>query len=417
MDVLLLSKADTDGGAARAAYRLHRGLQEIGISSRMMVQLQLSSDPSVLVASSSFGKLETKLQLSQRIDSLPLNFYRNRSPTLFSSQWFPDQLASHITQINPDVINLHWICKGFLSIETLAKFKQPIVWTLHDMWAFTGGCHYTENCDRYTKSCGACPQLQSTQEKDLSYWVWNRKARAWSNLNLTVVTPSRWLAECARRSALFQHLRIEVIPNGLDTQIFKPLNRRIARDRLNLPQDKFLVLFGAMYANSDTRKGLQFLQPAMQKLSITDWQDRIELIIFGAPKPIKATNFGFKTHYLGNLNDDVTLALVYAAADVFVAPSMQDNLPNTVMEALACGTPSVAFNIGGMPDLIEHQHTGYLAQPYDVNDLVAGIAWVLDNPERHLALCKRSRQKVEQEFTLQLQAQRYATLFEELLEN
>lgn len=417
MKILLVSTSDFEGGAARATYRLHQGFHRAGITSQILVQRKLSSDPLVVTASSSLSKLSNKLKLTERIDALPLKSYSRSKQNLFSPQWTPEQVSAAVKRINPDIINLHWVCKGFLRIETLAQFQRPVVLTLHDMWAFTGGCHYSQDCNRYIKSCGVCPQLQSSSEKDLSYQVWKRKAKAWNHKELTVVTPSRWLAECARQSSLFQQSQIKVIPYGLDTQLYKPLDRRIARDRLNLPQEKLLVLFGAMHAGSDTRKGLQFLPPALQKLNATNWVNEIELIIFGASQPNQAPNFGFKARYLGNLNDDVTLALAYAAANVFVAPSMQDNLPNTVMEALACGTPCVAFNIGGMPDLIDHQSNGYLAQPYNTDDLAAGIAWVLESQERRQVLCQQSRQKVEKEFTLGLQAQRYSSLFKELLGN
>jgi len=399
-------------GSGRAATRLNMGLVQLGQESSILTG-QKRSNSDLAIGTNFITSTVKEIQfilvnkfLHQKLSS-PAN--------VFSINITPSRLLKQIKSLNPDIINLHWVGWEFLKIEDLKKLQVPLVWTFHDMWPFTGGCHYTANCDRYTKSCGTCPQLQSIDEQDLSHWIWKRKAKAWQDLDITVVSPSHWLAECAKRSSLFQNMRIEVIPNGLDTQIYKPLNREIARDRLNLPQNKLLVLFGAMHANGDPRKGLHFLQHALQKLSTTDWQDQIELIIFGASKPRNAPDFGFKTHYLGNLTDDITLSLVYAAGDVFVAPSMQDNLPNTVMEALASGTPTVAFNIGGMPDLIDHQQTGYLAQPYDIDDLAAGIVWVLDNRERHKTLCEKSRQKAEAQFTLTRQTKAYTALYEDLL--
>ncbi|MDP5337685.1 MAG: glycosyltransferase, partial [Nodularia sp. (in: cyanobacteria)] len=221
---LLINTNDIDGGAARAAYRLHQGLQKINIDSTMLVGNKTSDDITVLGANSKLDKGWAKI--APTLDSLPLKFYPQRNDKLiFSLQWLPDQLAAQIAQSNPDVINLHWINGGYLRIETLAKFKKPIVWTLHDMWAFTGGCHYSGGCDKYTKSCGACPQLGSQREGDISRWIWQRKAKAWENINLTIVTPSLWLADCARKSILFQNLRIEVIPNGLDTEVYKPIDK------------------------------------------------------------------------------------------------------------------------------------------------------------------------------------------------
>jgi glycosyltransferase involved in cell wall biosynthesis len=207
-----------------------------------------------------------------------------------------------------------------------------------------------------------------------------------------------------------------VIPNGLDTERYKPVNRNTARELLNLPQDRQLVLFGAINATSAHRKGFHLLQPALQSLCKSSWHDKIELVVFGSSQPVAHTDFGFETHYLGKLSDDISMALVYAAADVFLAPSIQDNLPNTVMEALACGTPCVAFKIGGMPEMIEHHKNGYLAQPFEVEDLAQGIAWVLENEERHHKLGDRAREKVKQEFTLEIPARRYASLFKEILD-
>jgi glycosyltransferase involved in cell wall biosynthesis len=265
-------------------------------------------------------------------------------------------------------------------------------------------------------ACGKCPQLGSTQEWDLSRWVWQRKAKAWQNCNLTIVALSSWLANCAGASSLFQNRRIELIPNGIDTYKYRPLNQQVAREFLGLPQDKHLVLFGSLRATDNPRKGFHLLQLALQDLSQSGWQDKLELVVFGASEPENPPELGFPAHYLGQLNDDLSLAILYSAADVFVLPSTQENLANTVMEAISCGTPSVAFNIGGMPDMIEHQHNGYLAQPYSVEDLAQGIAWVLENQQRHQKLSYRAREKVEQEFTLAIQARRYVSLFTEILE-
>ena len=405
MKMLLLNTSDISGGAARAAYRLHRGLQTIGVDSQMLVQNKTSDDHTVNSPQTKLGKGWAKVRPT--VNAIPLQFYQQRDRAPYSVQWLPEQIAPEITQISPDIINLHWICGGYLQIETLAKFNKPIVWTLHDMWAFTGGCHYSQDCDRYTKSCGACPQLHSRSNWDISRWVWQRKAKAWQDLNLTIVAPSKWLAKCAANSSVFRDLRIEVIPNGLDTSKYKPIESSLARELLNLPQNKKLVLFGAMSATSDPRKGFHLLMPALQKLIYSLGQDQIELVVFGSSQPSELLDFGFKAHYLGRLYDDISLALLYAAVDVFVAPSIQDNLPNTVMEALACGTPCVAFKIGGMLDMIDHKQNGYLAKPLEVEDLARGIAWILEDELRLQSLSWRAREKVEQEFTVERQAKIY----------
>ena len=414
MKIAIINNSDIQGGAARAAYRLHQGLQIIGVNSQMLVQEKLSNDGTVLAPKTRLEQGIARAKLT--IETLPLKVYRQRDETTFSIQWLPDRIVPRINQLDPDIINLHWINQSYAQIETLAKLKQPLVWSLHDMWAFTGGCHYNQDCDRYIASCGTCPQLGSTTDCDLSRWVWQRKAKAWKNLNLTIVALSSWLGKCAKDSSLFHNSRIEIIPNGIDTQKYKPINRQVARELLNLPQDKQLVLFGSLKATRDQRKGFHLLQPALQDLSKSGWHDRLELVVFGAAQPENPPDFGFKSHYLNTLSDDLSLALVYSAADVFVLPSVQDNLPNTIMEAIACGIPCVAFNIGGMPDLIEHQQNGYLAQAYKTEDFAQGIGWVLENEERYQKLSFRAREKVEQEFTLGIQARRYLSLYTDILE-
>ena len=414
MKVLLLNHSDINGGAARAAYRLHQGLQGRGVSSEMLVQQKSSKDRTVAAPKSRVSQGIAGMRIT--FDNLPNKLYPQRKSGGFSSQWLPDKVIPKVEQLNPDIINLHWINQAFVQIETIGKFKHPIIWTLHDMWAFTGGCYYSPNCDRYTASCGSCPQLGSRKNWDLSRWVWQRKAKAWKHINLTIVAPSSWLRQCASSSSLFKDLRIELIPNGIDTEKYRPIPRQVARELLRLPQDKQLIIFGALGATSDKRKGFHLLQPALHELSQSGWQDRLELVIFGASQPENRLELDFKTHYLGTLSDDLSLAVVYSAADVFILPSLQDNLPNTVMEAIACGTPCVAFNIGGMPDMIEHQKNGYLAQAYKIEDLAQGIAWVLENRERHQKLSQRAREKAEQEFTLEIQARRYWSLFTEILE-
>jgi glycosyltransferase involved in cell wall biosynthesis len=413
---LLLSTEDIEPGAARAAYRLNQSLRKIGIDSQMLVQTKQGDDKTVigLPATSGMGKAVAGVRLT--LDHLPLKLYPNRERTTYSIQWLPEAVTSKIAKLDPDVISLHWICKGYLQIETIAKFNKPLVWTLRDMWSFTGGCHYSGDCDRYTESCGACPQLHSTKNWDLSHWVWQRKAKAFRNLDLTIVALSSWLGKCASTSSLFKDLRVEVIPNGLDLENYRPINRHLARELLNLPQDKHLVLFGAVKASSDKRKGFHLLQPALQELSKSGWQDKLALVVFGSSEPENPIDLGFKTHYLGTFSDNLSLALVYSAADVLVAPSTQENLANTVLEAIACGTPCVAFNIGGMPDLIEHQKNGCLAQPYKIEDLAQGIAWVLENEDRHKKLSEYARKKAEQEFNMETQANRYLSLFTEIID-
>ena len=411
MKILILSARDLRGGAARAAYRLHQGLLAAQVDSQMLVQNKLSDCYSVIAPKSKIKRGIAAMKPA--LDQLPLNLYpgRDRAINIYSSQWLPNNIVAQIEQLNPDVINLHWVNGGFVPIEALSKLKQPLVWTLHDMWAFTGGCHYSGTCDRYMQSCGACPQLGSDRHWDLSHWNWRRKTKAWHNLNLTVVTPSNWLASCAKSSSLFQNFPVQVIGNGIDPQLYQPHDPLFARKVFNLPTDKKIILFGALNSTQDRRKGFTLLLSALKYLKSAQQASQIELVIFGASEPSQPINFGFKTHYIGQLSDDVALSLLYASADVFVAPSIQDNLPNTVLEALFCATPCAAFNIGGMPDLIEHQQNGYLAQPEQPQDLAQGIDWILADDTRHQHLRKNSRAKAIANFQLEQQTQKYLQVF------
>ncbi len=413
MKILLVNESDTKGGAARAAYRLCAGLQGIGCDCRMLVQRRLGNDPVVIGPGP--GLKGCLSLIRPYVDLLPSRLYPGRKRALFSTAFLGGaQLLDTIGKLVPDLVHLHWICHGFVRLSTLAMIDRPIVWTLHDMWPFTGGCHYDAGCNGYKKACGMCPVLGSSMENDLSRWILKRKQRAFKGLDLTIVSPSHWLARKARESRIFSQQDIRVIPNGLDLEIFKPVERKVARHAWSLPVDKRLILFGALGAANDQRKGLDLLVSALSRAA-DGMRDRAEVVIFGAAAQDHLDNFGLKVHFMGRLDDDAMLASLYSAADVFVAPSIQENLSNTVMEAMACATPCVAFDVGGMPDLIDHMVTGYLARPYDIADLAKGIAWVLFGKDsaRHF-LSMGARQKVEREFAIDHVARRYAFLYEEI---
>lgn len=415
MNILFLNAWDKEGGAARAALRLLKGMQNEGIDTRMLVKKKNVPDPSII------GPRTRTDRIMAYIRPIMENYCIKRYPgwngITFSPALFPDRLLHQASAVNPDIVHLHWVGDGFLKVETLSGFKQPLVWTLHDSWPFTGGCHIPFDCTRYRQSCGACPALGSSRGNDLSRKLWRRKQRSWKDLNLTMVAPSRWLAECARSSPLFHDTRIEVIPNGLDLQSYRPVDMHIAREALSLPQDKRLILFGGMHIIRDRNKGFDLLKAALLELVASGWGSSAELLVFGSsgPEQVGQSDLGMKANYLGWLYDDISIALLYAAADVFVVPSIQENLPNTIMEAMACGTPCVAFNQGGVPDLIEHELNGYLAAPFDTNDLARGIAWVVEDEERRRILSFRARQKAEHDFSLKDIARRYAALYHELM--
>ncbi len=414
MKILHLNRADTNEGAARGVYWLHQALLAAKVESRMLVQKKYSNDFSVFAPETVMQKALTRL--APELETIPLLFYPKRQKSLFSPSWIPSQITDQVQTINPDIINLHWICKGLLRPESLPKFSQPIVWTIRDMWALTGGCHYTGNCLKYQNKCGNCPQLGSNSDQDLSRQLWQRKQKAWQELNLTIVTISNWLADCVRQSSLFCDQRIEVIHNGIDETKFKPIPKKVARDILNLPQNTKIILFGAINAVKDERKGFQYLVPALKKLSNFGLDTTAELLIFGSSQPKNPLNLGMKAHYLGQLRDDPTIALTYASADVTITPSLQEGFGKTALESLACGTPVVSFDSTGLKDIVDHQKNGYRAQCFSSDDLAQGIAWVLEKQSRWLDLSHQARKKVEDEFTIKAIAAKYIKLYQEILQ-
>lgn len=414
MNPLLLNYADISGGAARAAYRLHTGLRAIGVNSRMLVQAKASDDPSVLTPAGRVARLAARFAVE--LDRLPRRAYPGRQFVPWGVGWLPTAIERQAARLAPDVVNLHWVSRGFVPLMSVGRFNVPLVWTLHDQWALTGGCHVDYGCGRYRVACGACPQLGSSHPNDLTRIVLFLKHKLWHNLDITIVTPSHWLASCAHKSSLFRHQRIEVIPHGLDLARYKPMPRQAARDMLALPHNKKLVLFGAMSSTSDRNKGFHYLQPALQQLAAQGWNERAEAVIFGASRPEHDPDMGLPAHYTGRLHDDISLALLYAAADVVVMPSTQEAFGQVASEAMACGTPVIAFDTTGLRDIVEHERNGYLARPFETGDLAHGISWVLEDDERHQRLAHRARQKAEHEWPLELQAQRYLALYTEVVE-
>lgn len=415
MRIVIISTSDVIGGAARAAYRLHQELTNTGVQSLMAVQKKGSEDPAILGPETVGEKILAKGR--PHADAAVLKLYKNRNRTTpWGTGWFPNPLAKRIDKFSPDIVHLHWIGQGFVPIQELSRIRRPIVWTLHDSWAFTGGCYIPYECKNYMDKCGNCPHLASHSSFDLSRITWHRKHKHWEALNLNIVTPSQWLAGCARKSSLLNGKRVEVIPNGVNTERYRPLDKANARDILSLPARKRLVLLGSSGLNGDPNKGFAHLKSSLEKLAADDLAKSTDLVVMGVSKPIQPLDSIFNTHYLGHLHDDVSMALAYAAADVFVMPSIQENLPNSVMESMACGTPCVVFKIGGMPDLIEHEHEGYLAQPFDTTDLARGINWVLEDGQRWQRLSQQARKKVEQKFDIKNIAKRHMSLYEEIFE-
>ncbi|WP_432772784.1 glycosyltransferase family 4 protein [Francisella salimarina] len=412
MKILIVNYSDIHGGAARAAYRLHKSLLNANIDSQMLVLDKRSDDYTVLAPESNYEKLFAFFK--PRVEQVLIRHkYKNKSQALFSSANISSKnLVKKINSINPDIVHLHWINGAMLKIEDISKIKAPIVWSLHDNWAFTGGCHVMWSCQRYKNSCGSCPILSSNNTKDLSNKVFKRKQKAYQQKNMTIVGLSKWLSKTASDSPLLEDKNHINLPNPINTEVYRQFDKKLSRQLWNLPNDKKLILFGAMSATSDINKGFIHLSEAISRLNIKD----VELVVFGSSKPKNSPQFDFKTHYVGVLSDDISLVTLYSAVDVTVVPSTQENLSNVIMESLSCSTPVVAFDIGGNSDMIEHHGNGYLAKPFDSSDLANGIEWILNN-ENYNDLCKNAREKVLKEFDSKVVVQNYIQLYKDIIEN
>lgn len=405
MKILIVNRSDLDGGAARAAYRLHKALLDNEINSQMLVQYKSSDDHTVIDSSTKIQKFLGKLRPT--LDSLPTKFFKHKSKMLFSPSWLPfSNIVNKINEINPDIVHIHWICSGMIRIEDIAKIKAPIIWSLHDMWAFTDGYHYDESFDICKNGCINEPK------NFLSKNILKRKEKTYNTKkNMTIVGLSKWLNECSKKSSLLKNKKHYNLPNPINTKIFKPFNKKEARNLWNLPQNKKLILFGAMGATSDPRKGFNELSKAMNQLNE---DNNIEFIVYGSSKPKNDPHFKFKTNYLGRLTDDISLITLYSAADLMVVPSLQENLSNAIMESLACGTPVLAFNIGGNIDMIKHMENGYLAEPFNTSDLKNGIEWIIKN-DNYNNISNNARKTVLNKFDSKLIAKQYLSLYKEVL--
>lgn len=412
LKILHVNAHEQSGGAAKAAYRLHTGLNNNGTHSSMFVLNKTSRASNVFRPMRRLDRFW--FYFIGFYETYILKRYPNRNT---SSSWsinrYPTPAIKYIKEFNAQITHLHWVYSGMIPIQSFNSIPQPIVWTLHDMWAMTGGCHFSGECLAYTKSCGNCPQLGSGQMHDLSRKTFKVKEKNWKTLAYHLVAPSQWTAQCAQSSPLLQHLPIRIIPNGLDTTIFRPYDRTLARDIFDLPSDKHLVLFGAEAAQ-DPRKGLHYLNEALQKLASQNLTN-IELVIFGHDDAEQI--YPFKSHHVGFVRDERLLALLYAAADVLVAPSTQDVGPATVAEALACGTPAVGFKIGGIPDVVEHQKNGFIVTPFDVDHLAKGIQWIISDQENWQKLSQNARQTALDYLDLKKVIQQYQQLYNEVLDS
>jgi len=418
MKVVHLNGSDTRGGAARAAYRLHSGLRREGCDSSMFVAHCGSGDRSVTAFKPPMD-FTSRLHRAFRTELIWRDLARYQHTRPLDSDSFSDNRSAHRAALLRqlpycEVINLHWIA-GFVDYRSFfARVPNhiPIIWTLHDMNPFTGGCHYDQACGRFVERCGECPQLGSNKVRDLSRRIWKQKQRIFKRIDpdrLHFVAVSNWMAAEVKRSSLLGRFNVTIIANGLDTDLFSPRNHAVARGALQIPEDARVVLFIA-HSALDRRKGFILLVEALAGLQGID---NLFLISLGGGKP--ALEVEIPHLHLGYINDDRLLSLVYSSADLFAFPSSQDNLPNSIVESMACGTPVVAFNVGGVADLVRHGKTGLLTPRQSVRALRSAIVELLQDPAKRDEMAAHCRRVAQKEYSYQVQVRRYVDLYKTIL--
>ena len=418
MNVLQISTEDNTGGASRSAYRLHQAMLQQNVACEMRVLTHQTANSRVIAgrAPRSF-KQKVQVRLEQKIREFSNRKWHTDNPIVHS---FGQQSAGIVGELNgssADVLNLHWVPK-LLSIADIGQLQKPIVWTLHDMWPFCGGEHYTPDFAEARFRSGYLEGNRPATERgpDLNRQAWEAKRLAWRNQNFVFVSPSRWMAECVETSALFrdQKIRSYVIVNPLDTEhLWRPIPKLAARQLLGLAPDKKYLLAGSAGGMAHN-KGEDLLPQLMAQLEGVA-PGAIELLIFGRYQPAPTEQWPCKVHWLGSVRDDAVMAKIYSAADVMIVPSRQDNLPNTAVEAQACGTPVAAFNLGGLPDIVEHEKSGWLAPPFDVEAMAKGVLWMLQDAERIAMLSNQARALALERYSPAVVVQKYCKVYEEAL--
>jgi glycosyltransferase involved in cell wall biosynthesis len=406
MKVLQIGSSDISGGAAIAGYRLHQGLRKAGIDSKILAGLKQTNDP--------------------HVDQINKRRYINKAFSRLSASaglhylTIPDtwNIKKHSFYQDADILNLHNLHGEYFNYLALKQLtvKIPAVYTLHDMWSFTGHCAYSFECDRWQFGCGKCPNLSTypAVKVDNTHWEWLLKKWIYQHSNLTIITPSQWLKKQAEQSIL-KDKKIHCIPNGIPTDIFQPLDPKLCRTVLNLPRNKHIIAFAAQNL-SDPRKGSDLFQQALQKIPVSLKKD-LQLLILGNQSERFLENIDIPTTSLGYVEGDRLKAIFYSAADLFVCPTRADNLPLVLQESMACGTPMISFNIGGVPDLVRPGITGYLTQSEDAQDLCNGIIQLLEDHNLRETMSHNCRAIACQEYSLELQVKRYINLYQTILGN
>ena len=404
MRVLHINQSDVAGGAALAGYRLHQGLLRRGIDSRSLVSRISTQDDRIY-------PIAPASRIDKRIQTLtdPLGFAQIHLLSTFN-------LKQHSVYQSADLINFHNLHDGYFNYLAIAHLTQnkPAVLTLHDMWSITGHCSFSFGCDRWKIGCGHCPDLEifPPMKRDSSRWEWKLKQWSYQRANLTIVAPSRWMAKIARESPLFKPFTVHHIAYGIDTEVYQPLERQQCRDRLNIPKDKKVLLFVAHHLQ-ERRKGSDLLIAALRQLPAS-LKGELVLLMLGQGDRSIAQHTGIETIALGYVQEDAVKAIAYSAADLFVFPTRADNLPLVLQESMACGTPMIACNVGGVSDLVRPGVTGYLAKPEEIDSLNEGILTLLENPALRQRMSQACRAIALSDYRLELQAQRYIELYQTL---
>jgi glycosyltransferase involved in cell wall biosynthesis len=406
MYVLHINQSDVIGGAALAGYRLHQNLLASGIDSRLLVGTVASSSDTIAATPNT---QRIAKQFNRFAWRLGLN-YVNILSTF--------DIHKHTFYQNADILNFHNIHNGYfnyLAIPSLTK-EKPAILTLHDMWSFTGHCIYSYECERWKIGCGRCPYPGTYPAigMDNTHLEWKLKNWVYSRSNLTIVTPSQWLSEQAKLSML-NRFPIHYIPNGIDTEAYQPLDREQCKFLLGIPSDKKVLLFGSEYIN-DYRKGADLSIEALQNLP-ESLKSKIVLLILGKHGEAFKKAVGLPSVNLGYVSSDRLKSIAYSAADLLIFATRADNLPLVLQESMACATPSVSFKVGGVPEIVRSGLTGYLAQPEDARDFGNGIVQLLEDDRLRESMGKNCREIILNEYSLELQAQRYEALYRKVLQN
>lgn len=416
MRVLIVNTSEKAGGAAVAANRLKDALNKHGVKAKMLVRDKVTSDITVVSLPQSL-RAQWNFLWERWCIFWHLHFNRQNLFALDIANAGYD-ITSLPEFKEADVIHLHWVNQGMLSLRGIRKIMKsgkPVVWTMHDMWPASSICHLTLGCHHYSSGCGNCKYLPKGSASDLSAKVWKRKQKLLKGRNLSFVTCSKWLAGEARLSGLLTGHKIYTVPNPIDTSVYCPGDRQAARLRLSLPQDKRIILFIAQRA-TNPYKGMSYLVEACQKLAsqCPDMKKDTCVAILGGHGDEVEGKMPFATYSLGYVSDDKKIVDVYRSADLFVLPSLSENLPNTIMEAMACGVPCVGFRVGGIPEMIDHLKNGYVANYRDAADLMRGIRWVLAEAQQETlrSACVR---KVVHNYSRHIVALSYIEIYNEVL--